>query len=169
MIHDWATYMNGICGPETGSHPKVFHWSPAETRTYSLGSDSAFKRHLKPTGWPEPNWYDFLANVIKPKETSDAFFVRGAWGFGLKQIGKALFKLGAIQTDWTDGPVDGLAAMGGAWAAYRVAEQLRLPVTDVVFNDRAGHPHRLFQEIIAYNEVDCRVMAECIQFLRTLG
>lgn len=170
IIFEWYRHMDEVRAGIKGAppRPRVFHWSPAETRTYSIGSDSAFIRHLRPSGWPDPNWYDFLANVVKQKGTSNAFFVRGAWGFGLKSLGKALHKHGFIQTLWADGPADGLAAMGGSWACYRYAEQRCIPVTDVVFTDLAGNPHILFREVIDYNEVDCRVMAESIQFIRSL-
>lgn len=168
IIFEWYQYMAEIqfrtpCAP---ARPKVFHWSPAETRTYSLGSDSAFVRHLQPVGWPEPNWYDFLQSVVKRKGTAHAFYVRGAWGFGLKPLGRALHRHGLIETLWEDGPADGLAAMGGAWACYRIAEERGIGVTEVVFGDRSGENHQLFREVIDYNEVDCRVMAECIQFVR---
>ena len=169
IILDWYSYMRATAESINGSHqsPRVYHWSPAETRTYSLGSDSAFERHLRPTGWPDINWYDFLGRVVKPSKTADALFVKGAWGFGLKSIAKALYKLGHIQTNWQDGPADGLAAMSGSWTCYRIAQQKGIRVEDVVLTDRSGIDHRLFQEIIDYNEVDCRTMAEAIQFLRS--
>ena len=168
IIFEWHEHMDEVRKSTPGApiKPKVFHWSPAETRTYSMGSDSAFVRHLRPAGWPEPNWYDFLQSVVKPKGRSEAVYVKGAWGFGLKAIGKALHSHGLIETLWEDGPADGLAAMGGSWACYRLAEQLGIPVTEVVFSDISGVNHRLFNEVIQYNEVDCRVMAECISYLR---
>lgn len=43
-----------------------------------------------------------------------------------------------------------------------------IPVTDVVFTDVVGKPHHLFREVIEYNEVNCRVMAESIMFIRFL-
>jgi hypothetical protein len=170
IIFEWYRYMEEVRARTPGApdRPKVFHWSPAETRTYSMGSDSAFVRHLQPAGWPDPNWYDFLGNVVKQKGTSNAFYIKGTWGFGLKAIGKGLHKHGCIQTLWADGPADGLAAMGGSWACYRFAQRLGIPVTDVVFKDVAGNPHHLFREVIDYNEIDCRVMAESIMYIRSL-
>lgn len=170
IVFEWYRYMEEVRlrTPGAQERPKVFHWSPAETRTYSIGTDSAFERHLRPEGWPEPNWYDFLQNVVRQKGTSNAFFVRGAWGFGLKAIGKALHGHGLIETLWEDGPADGLAAMSGSWACYRIAEERGVAVEEVVLEDIAGNTHHLFNEIVQYNEVDCRVMAECIQVLRAL-
>lgn len=170
IVFDWYRHMEAVRAriPGAPARPKVFHWSPAETRSYSIGNDSAFERHLRPEGWPDPNWYDFLNNVVKQRGTSNAFYVKDAWGFGLKAIGKALFKHGHVQTEWKDGPADGLAAMGGSWACYEKARELKMPVLNVVFEDRRGHSRLFYQEVVDYNEVDCRVMAECIGFLRSL-
>ena len=73
---------------------------------------------------------------------------RGALGFGLKAIGKAMHAQGLIGTSWADGPTDGLGAMVGAWSA--AAEARRGGVA-------LGGARR---------EVDCRVMAEVIGYLR---
>jgi len=170
IIFEWCQYMEEVRERTPGApeRPKVFHWSPAETSTYSMGASSAFVRHLHPAGWPDPNWYDFLGNVVKQKGTSNAFYVKGTWGFGLKAVGKGLHRHGFIETLWMDGPADGLAAMGGSWACYRVARESGMPITDVVFEDVAGNAHHLFREVIDYNEIDCRVMAESIMFIRSL-
>ncbi|MCC6686755.1 MAG: hypothetical protein IT205_07185 [Fimbriimonadaceae bacterium] len=168
IILEWARYMEEVRAaiPTAPNSPKVFHWSPAEVSTYSLGADSAFVRHLRPRGWPEPNWYDFLQSVIKQSGTSNAIYVKGAWGFGLKAIGKALHSLGLIDTLWVEGPADGLAAMGGSWVSYHEAAQKGIPVEETSFPDASGKTHYLYKEIIRYNEIDCRVMAESICYLR---
>lgn len=169
IVQEWFRHMEEVrlAVPGAPERPPVFHWSPAETRTYSAGKDSAFVRHHRPDLWREPSWFDFLAEVVKPKQTSDAVFVRGAWGFGLKAIGKALYRRGLIETLWMDGPADGLAAMSGAWTCYAKAKQEGRPVGEVELLDVSGKPHKLFAEITGYNEVDCRVMAEAICCIRS--
>ena len=82
--------------------------------------------------------------------------VRGAFGFGLKAIAKALHEHGLIETVWGDGPTDGLGAMVGAWWADDEARRL----------DVSMRALDLMQEIEAYNEVDCRVMQEVLDYLR---
>jgi hypothetical protein len=57
---------------------------------------------------------------------------------------------------------------GLSWACYRIAQESGVRVDEVVFKDREGAPHYLFNDIICYNEIDCRAMAECIQFIRSL-
>jgi hypothetical protein len=82
--------------------------------------------------------------------------VRGAHGFGLKAVTKAMHAAGLVETLWGDGPVDGLGAMVGAWWCDAEVERTgsRLIDTD------------LMQDIRAYNEVDCRSMMEIVRYLR---
>jgi len=140
--------------------PRVYHWSPAEKSTLIEAYDSAQARHGDAVA--RPNFYDFLNRVVRPSGTTDCVAVRGAFNFGLKSIGKALHALGYIQTKWDDGPTDGLGAMTGAWWCYRQAAQQGIPVAEVQTVDG----RKLFQEIIRYNEIDCRVMYEAIDYLR---
>jgi len=57
---------------------------------------------------------------------------------------------------WEDEPADGLGAMAGAWWCGKEAE------TRGVSMGSLG----LMQEIEAYNEVDCKAMAEILTYLR---
>ena len=82
--------------------------------------------------------------------------VNGAFGFGLKAIAGSLKTLGLIETSWESGPTDGLGAMVGAWWADGQAGQDGLSMTEIP----------MVQEISEYNEVDCKVMMEIIQYLR---
>ena len=82
--------------------------------------------------------------------------VRGALAFGLKSIAQAMQGHGHIQTKWESGPVDGLGAMVGAfWCADEAAKKdVSLAQIDMM------------QGIQRYNEVDCKVMMEIVQYLR---
>ncbi|MDP7082732.1 MAG: hypothetical protein QF372_05285, partial [Candidatus Poseidoniia archaeon] len=80
----------------------------------------------------------------------------GAFGFGLKAIAKNLYKHGLIETSWDDGPVDGLGAMVGAWYCNRQVAGTGQSMRDMDY----------MQEIEAYNEVDCKVMWELVNYLR---
>ena len=131
--------------------PRVFHWSPAEESAYATAYNSAKARHPD-RAWPDPRLFDFL-NVVVRKEP---VVVRGALGFGLKAIGKAMHAQGLIGTSWADGPTDGLGAMVGAWSAAAEARRSGVALGQV----------ELMREIERYNEVDCRVMAEVIGYLR---
>ena len=72
--------------------------------------------------------------------------VRGAHGFGLKAVAKSMRALGLIETDWGEGPADGLGARVGAWGCAGEAERQGSSLIDV----------ELMREIRNYNEIDCR-------------
>jgi Predicted nuclease (RecB family) len=131
--------------------PRVFHWSPAEESAYATAYNSAKARHPD-RAWPDLRLFDFLNLVVR----KEPVVVRGALGFGLKAIGKAMHAQGLIGTSWADGPTDGLGAMVGAWSAAAEARRGGVALGQV----------ELMREIERYNEVDCRVMAEVIGYLR---
>ena len=153
VIDDWTEYMTSVTKrlmPE-GDTPRVMHWSQAEVTTLETAYNSAVARHPERT-WNSPRWFDFLGRVMR----DEPVVVRGAMGFGLKGVAKALHSNGLIETLWGDGPTDGLGAMVGAWWAYESIQTTGVPVREV----------DLMQQIIAYNEVDCRVMWEVVRYLR---
>jgi hypothetical protein len=154
IIQEWTDHMESVrarLSPKTLS-PKLIHWSQAETSTLENAYNSAWQRHNKPD-WPHLEWFDFLSKVIR----AEPVVVRGAMGFGLKAISKALYNHKLIHTSWEDGPTDGLGAMAGAWWCDRESKRLDLPMSDLP----------LMNDIVSYNEVDCRVMMEIIRYLRS--
>lgn len=133
---------------------RLYHWSPAETSTLDTAYNAARSRHPD-EDWPDPDelpWFDLLTRLAR----AEPLTVTGAFGFGLKPIAKAMVAQGMIATTWGDGPTDGLGAMVGAWWCDREAQQSGVPMRDLP----------LMVEIAAYNEVDCRVMAEVLNWLR---
>ena len=123
----------------------------AEESAYATAYNSAKARHPD-RAWPDPRLFDFLNLVVR----KEPVVVRGALGFGLKAIGKAMHAQGLIGTSWADGPTDGLGAMVGAWSAAAEARRGGVALGQV----------ELMRAIERYNEVDCRVMAEVIGYLR---
>ena len=134
--------------------PRAFHWAHAEQSTLEKAYNSACDRHPGKS-WADSAdfaWFDLLKNVVKAQPV----VVRGAFGFGLKEIARTLHGHGLIETSWEDSPVDGLGAMVGAWHCDREAAAQEVRLTDT----------ELMQEIQRYNEVDCRVMQEILDYLR---
>ena len=155
IILEWSTYMAKV-QDRFGTvleAPRVFHWSHAEVTALDSAYNSARARHHEPSTWPKVDWYDFLSNVMR----EEPVVVRGALGFGLKAIANAMNKLGLIDTNWSDSPVDGLGAMVGAWRCDEERQATSLPLDEMP----------LMKEIAGYNEVDCKVMMEIISYLRT--
>ena len=153
IIDQWMDYMYQVQNrlDPSGYRPTVFHWSHAEVSTFDSAFNSAKNRHIDKE-WPSLNWYDFLKEVIK----KEPVVVNGAFGFGLKAIAGSLNSQGLIETSWEAGPTDGLGAMVGAWWADGQAEQHGVTMTDIP----------MVREISEYNEVDCKVMMEIIEYLR---
>ena len=131
-------------------------WSAAELIALENAYNSARVRHKNRADWPELSWldwYDFLQKVMR----EEPVVVRGALGFGLKAVANAMHSHGPIETSWADSPVDGLGAMVGAWRCDEEARRKGVPMTELP----------LMQEIIRYNEVDCKVMMKIVRYLRT--
>jgi len=77
-------------------------------------------------------------------------------GFGLKAVAKSLHALGLIETNWKDGIVDGLGAMAAAWWANAEAKSQNTRMESLP----------LIQDVIEYNQIDCKVMMETLYHIR---
>jgi hypothetical protein len=153
MIDAWLDNLRAVAA-EAGSAidaARLIHWSPAETSNFERAYDNARGRHPD-RDWPVLTWFDLLHDVVQ----AEPLVVRGAFSFSLKPIARSLHALGHIQTLWGEGLADGAGAMAGAWNAAVEAERkgVTLGATEVM------------HEIARYNEVDCRVMAEILDYLR---
>ena len=138
--------------PQNGM-PRIFHWSHAEPTVLDNAYNSAKAKHQEHADWPELGWYDFLTRVMQEEPVE----VRGALGFGLKAVANALHSHGLIETDWADSPIDGLGAMAGAWRCDEEAREQGVPMSQLP----------LMNEVVRYNEVECKVMMEIVRYLRT--
>jgi hypothetical protein len=130
---------------------RVVHWSPAESAWLDTAYNAARTRHPS-RAWPDIPWFDALNLIVRAEPVT----ARGAFGFGLKPIAKAMHAAGLIPATWDDGPTDGLGAMVGAW--WCDGEAARIGVSMLTLP--------LMREIGRYNEVDCRTMAEVVAWLR---
>ncbi len=153
MIDDWLAHLHAIAagaGSAVGD-VRLVHWSPAETSNFERAYDNARARHPD-RDWPSLSWFDLLHDVVQ----AEPLVVRGAFSFSLKPIARSLHALGHISTHWGDGLADGAGAMAGAWNAAVEAKR-----TGVALGET-----EIMGEIARYNEVDCRVMAEILDYLR---
>ena len=100
-------------------------------------------------------WVDLFEEMVK-----EPVVVKGCYRFKLKHFANALHDHGLIQTNWGSTKMsDGLRAMFEAILIYRDFGDKNKSVT--------AANNKNFKEIIDYNEVDCRVMWEIIEYLRT--
>jgi hypothetical protein len=153
MIDDWLAHLQTLAADSGGdvSAARLVHWSPAETSNFERAYDNARARHPD-RDWPALSWFDLLREVVQ----AEPLVVRGAFSFSLKAIARSLHALGHIETHWGDALADGAGAMAGAWNAAIEAKRKGVTLGET----------EVMGEIAAYNEVDCRVMAEILDYLR---
>jgi hypothetical protein len=154
MIDDWLGHLAELArdvGCASASDVRLVHWSLAEESNFERAYESARSRHPD-RSWPALEWYDLLSRVFR----AEPVVVKGAFSFGLKSIARAMRAQGLIETAWGEGLADGAGAMAGAWSA----------AADSRARGRSLAESPVMQEIARYNEVDCRVMAEILDYLR---
>ena len=153
IIDAWLAHMEEVRGrlaPDV-SGPMVFHWSPAETSFLETSYNSAVVRHPD-RRWPGLGWFDFLKRVMRAEKVE----VEGASGLGLKAVAQAMHAKNLIETVWEEGSMGGLGAMiGGMWCDEE-SRKTGVPADEIA----------LMQEIVSYNEIDCKTMMEIIRYMR---
>ena len=101
IIDAWARHMDSVrrqLAPDVET-PLVFHWSHAEKTNLDTAYNAAKVRHPD-KDLPTLGWFDLLKEVMR----KEPVVVRGALGFGLKSIAKALHEHGLIATIWRPMP-----------------------------------------------------------------
>jgi hypothetical protein len=123
-----------------GPNIPIFHWSHAEPTM------------LNTAGFELPDncyWVDLYKHLLDNHAT-----IPGAYGYGLKPIGKRLYEMGKVQSKWLYG-LDGTEAMVMAWNI-----QHKCDITGEKFKDDAR-----IKKLCTYNFVDCQVMEEIRRLL----
>lgn len=141
---------------------RLFHWTGAEIRFTNRGIEritsitntntiidiaikdivNLFRNNV--------SWID-MYKVFE----SEPIVIKGSYRFKLKHIGNAFHKYGFINTNWDDGNMsDGFRAMIEAIKLYRSHDYIDIN------NEK-------YNEIINYNEVDCKVIWEIVSYLRS--
>ena len=133
--------------PENKYYPRLFHWTNAERKNL-LNTDE--RHHNK--------WHNYLTETnIKFVDMYKVFtdkinkiVVKGAFNFKLKSIGNALYDLKKINIKWEDNNIsNGQIAMLEAIKYY---------------SDKETNSE--FENILKYNEIDCRMIFEIVNYLR---
>lgn len=104
---------------------------------------------------PDGKWYDLLENVIY----CEPIAVRGAFGFGLPDVAKALYDLGLIATPLPDLPAEPtpvLSAMAAVWSAAEEAKEQGCLLRQMA----------TVQTIGLYQQAACKSMMEILALLR---
>lgn len=119
---------------------RLVHWSGAEPRQWK---DVAEKYSI-------PNfteWYDLLEYF-----RGNEIVLNGAFGYGLKEVCRALRKYNKISSNWEDDCKSGLFAM------EMFGKLMRSGLTVEELNNHVDVKH-----ISKYNEIDCKVLMEIMK------
>lgn len=122
---------------------RIFHWGCVER---TLFSDFCDRYNV--------NWKLTFDNVVWIDMyeifTNSAIAVKGALCYKLKEIAKAMHKLGIVKTVWvSDGVSNGLSAMMDAIEYYNETKN-----------------NTKMENIRHYNKIDCTVLSEIVTYLR---
>lgn len=141
IISLWFKKMTELRGDEELAY--VYHWTQAEIIWLNrvLARSEIDECYI--------NWYDLHKLFVETPIT-----LHGVFDFRLKVVAKMMYKYGMIKTNWETTTVDGMAAMMVAWNCYKSNE------------DVTKFPEMI--DVIKYNEIDCKVLWEILNYLRTI-
>jgi hypothetical protein len=132
-----------LCFIYSFPNARCFHWSAAEPRIFEKSVEN-YHRHLIRKA-SKIQWIDVL-QIFKREPIA----IGGAFCYSLGEIADALRKWGRIKADWDDGNIiDGTSAM--------VAISCEKEITCA---------SKIVREIVKYNETDCHVLFEILEYLR---
>ena len=145
-ITEWTDYMHNMNNAygETDKQPFIYHWGHAESSLYN-----SFKtRHQIADN--NLNFID-LCKIFK----TENIFGESVSSYGLKEIATLMYNNNMITSKWTNN-VNGMTSMIYAWNGDKLAKStgVKLKTIDCI------------KEIIEYNYIDCKVVAEILSFLR---
>ncbi len=135
----------------SNSKIRFFHWSQAETNFLENFNN---KHNLIISG--------FLSNIefadLYKIFTNGSICINGSLTYKLKDISKSLYKHGLINSTWDDTNIsNGMNAMIDGCNYYKF-------IDNNICNDNIKNS---FNNIIKYNEIDCKVIGEILNWLRT--
>jgi hypothetical protein len=129
---------------------RFFHWSQAEV-TFLENFNN--KSNLTLTNFLNKIEFADLYKLF----TSEPICINGSLSFKLKDISKSLNRHGLIKSNWDGTNVaSGLNAMLDGCYYYKCIDNNKI-------NHEAAEK---FNNIIAYNEIDCKVIGEMVQWMR---
>lgn len=139
MFTKFLNYINQVLVKKEIKEPIFIHWTAAEPTFYNR-----IKNELK---LPEAHFLDLYKVFVE-----EPVVIKGALNYSLKTIAKIMYKHQMIKTSWIESSCNsGLDAMLLAHKLYSVN-------MNVTKND--------LLDIIKYNEIDCKVLYEIIEYIR---
>lgn len=148
----------------------LFHWGHIEKTQFAslmIRSANANKYVRKFTSFKKNSqWIDF--NRIFQREP---ITIKGAMNFSIKTVGKAMYRHQMIKSIWKkdkDSPQDGLGAMMAAINYYKFkSEWDKMDAKKKkAMKKNMNRQKMLFDKMTYYNEMDCKVLWEIVEYLR---
>lgn len=136
--------------PEQNYPVRLFHWSQAEITNIS-----------DMNGKFDNQWKDFSSDTefvdMYNVFNKEPIGIKGAFGYSLKSVGNALYKLGYIESKWPESNIsNGQNTLFAAGEYYLKKNEKKITNED----------KKTFNDIINYNEIDCKMIWEVVEFLR---
>ena len=128
-------------------HAEKSFWERAEHRQFNREELTVEQSGLISGSWCIKNWKD-LTQLFR----AEPIVLKGCFGFGLKDIARAMRQYGMIQTRIESNCHSGMDAMIYAWDCYKNNDE---PATCNIMKD-----------IRQYNKFDCEVLGEILEYLR---
>ena len=144
MIKEFWECINSLLIKFNKSESVFLHWTQAEPICYKKLQNRHEEKNL-----PNKNFYDMYL-LFK----NNNIVVKGALNFSLKSIAKAMYKNNLISSSWDNSICsNGLNAMLLAYEQYKN-------------NNSISGLEPTMLEIIKYNEIDCKVLFEIMNYFR---
>lgn len=139
-----------IFGPSSNIMPRIFHWSQAElTNLKHLNNqhNQILTKYLN-----QVNFIDLYQVFYQ-----EPIIIKGALGFSLKDVAKAMFHSGMIATCWDESSI-----ITNGWDAV-------LSILPYFTDNKKESTEfkNIIHEIVKYNEIDCKTMSEIVTYIRT--
>ena len=145
IVKKFINDYNKICKEYNDDQPCVFHWSHAEKTIFNKIKN---KYNLN-CRFNYSNWIDLL-KIFK----DNMIFVNGCYNYGLKNVARQMYIHKLIKTNWTNDLSNGLDAMFLAYKEYDKKNNINLK------------KNNLFKKIIKYNEIDCKVLWDIVNYIK---
>jgi len=152
MFNEFIEYINKILLLENKKFCKMYHWTCAEVISYNNFKDRYLDLNINDS---HISFYDLNKIFVKEPIT-----IKDALNYSLKTVAKALKKHNLIESTWdTSGQCsNGLNAMIIAYNLYK---------SHLLKNNKSICDETIMKEIAYYNEIDCKVLWEIHNLLKT--
>ena len=121
----------------------IYHWSHIERTSWNKISN---RHHINTCNY---NWVD-MAKIF----TDTPIAIKGCYNYKLKNISSAMQRHGMIESTWPKGIMNGVDCAAVAHILYETRD------VDI-------HDSKEMDQIIRYNEVDCKVLWEIMSYLQS--